>query len=256
MPKIVEIGKIVENKQIITDVYQLIVALPQIAKLARPGQFLHVKITGGATLLRRPISIADADSISGRLTLIYRIVGKGTAALAALPVGCNLDCLGPLGNGFSLDSKPTLLVGGGMGIAPLIFLAKKLATEDTAILMGARNKTELFWQPTFQPLVKEVFVTTDDGSAGTKGFTVDLLPELMQSKQYEQICVCGPQIMMEGVARLAVKYKVPCQVSLEKYMACGLGACLSCTCESKTGGPRKKVCTDGPVFWAQEVFDL
>lgn len=254
MPKIAIDCAIIENRKITDDVYEVILSAPEIAKQAVPGQFVHVKITNTEPLLRRPISIANVDVKTGTLNLIYRIVGKGTAALAGLNKGNLVNCLGPLGNGFNLDCKRPLLVGGGMGIAPLIFLAQRLKSQDTTILMGGRNKAEMFWPSMFENYVNHTFITTDDGSLGEKGFTVNLLPKLLQENKYDRIFVCGPQVMMEAVAKIASDAKIPCQVSLEKHMACGIGACLSCTCKTKGQDKRKKVCTDGPVFWAEEVL--
>lgn len=254
MPKISADTEIITNKQIATDVYEVVVQAPEIAAQAKPGQFVHVAIKDGATLLRRPISISMLDKANGRLHLVYRIVGKGTAALAALTGGSIINCLGPLGRGFSLECQKALLVGGGVGIAPLRAVAAELGAEQADILMGGRTKEELFWQSMYEGLVKDIFITTDDGSLGTKGFTVTVLPELLASGHYDSVIVCGPEIMMKSAAKIAAKYNVPCQVSLEKHMACGIGACLSCTCESKDGTGRKKVCKDGPVFWAEEVF--
>jgi len=254
LPKIAIDTTIVENKNITDDVKELIVYAPKIAQQAVPGQFVHVKVATGEPLLRRPISISNVNVESGTLSLIYRIVGKGTAHLANLKTNDEVNCLGPLGNGFDLTCERPLLVGGGMGIAPLIFLAQRLNPHTTTVLMGGRNKTEMFWQPMYEGLAKEIHITTDDGSMGTKGFTVSALPDLVKSNQFDRIFVCGPHVMMEAVAKFAKEHKIPCQISMEKYMACGIGACLSCTCASKLGDKRKKVCTDGPVFWAEEVL--
>lgn len=254
MPKVAINCAVLAHRIITDDVSEVIVFAPEIAQKALPGQFVHVKITDGEPLLRRPISISNVDAAAGTLSLIYRIVGKGTAVLAKLKQGDLVNCLGPLGHGFDLNCERPLLVGGGMGIAPLIFLAQRLKSKYTTVLLGGRNKAEMFWTPLYKDYAKEIFITTDDGSMGEKGFTVDLLPKLLKENEYDRIFVCGPQIMMEMVAKIAMAANVPCQVSLEKHMACGIGACLSCTCEAKDDGKRKKVCTDGPVFWAREVL--
>lgn len=254
MPKVAIDALIVANNQITADVKEVVVWAPLIAETAVPGQFIHLKVADGEPLLRRPISIAGVDTVKGTIRLIYRVLGKGTMHLATLAKEDKVNCLGPLGKGFDLGCKRPLLIGGGMGIAPLIFLAQRLDPQNTTVLMGGRNKAEMFWPSLYKELVKDIHITTDDGSLGTKGFTVDLLPSLLKEKQYDRIFVCGPQIMMEAIARLAQKHQIPCQVSLEKHMACGIGACLSCTCASNHDGKRKKVCTDGPVFWAEEVL--
>ena len=234
------------------DLVRIILSAPDIAAQAKAGQFIHILVPDSGHVLRRPISLADVDRTTGTLTLIYRVVGKGTAAMAALQPADPINCLGPLGHGFSLTAKKPLLVGGGMGIAPLLFLAKTFAGK-ASILMGGRNAEEMFWPELYQGLVQDVFITTDDGSMGTKGFTVTLLPALLQKGAYDRIFVCGPEIMMRGVAGIAKEAGIACEVSLEKRMACGLGACLSCSIDT-TDGQRKKVCKDGPVFPAQEVF--
>ena len=252
LPKLAIDGEILENSLIGPQMYRLLVHCPAIAAQAAPGQFIQVRVERGQLLLRRPISLADVDRTTGTLTLIYRVVGKGTAAMAALQPADPINCLGPLGHGFSLTAKKPLLVGGGMGIAPLLFLAKTFAGK-ASILMGGRNAEEMFWPELYQCLVQDVFITTDDGSMGTKGFTVTLLPALLQKGAYDRIFVCGPEIMMRGVAGIAKEAGIACEVSLEKRMACGLGACLSCSIDT-TDGQRKKVCKDGPVFPAQEVF--
>jgi dihydroorotate dehydrogenase electron transfer subunit len=252
LPKIAVDTEIVSNREIAGGVWEAVVQADEIAKNAKAGQFIHVGIKGGGVLLRRPISISKIDRAGGRLHLVYRVVGKGTAILAKLKQGDSVNCLGALGSGFDADCKNALLVGGGMGIAPLRSLAMTLGREKASILMGGRNAAELFWQDMYKDLVKDLFITTDDGSLGVKGFTTELLPKLLKENCYDRIFVCGPEIMMKKVAQIAKEYNVPCQVSLEKRMACGIGACLSCTCDSSAG--RKKVCKDGPVFWAEEVF--
>ena len=253
LPKIAVDAVVTAHEILGPGVKKLVVKAPAIAGQAAPGQFVQLKIREGEPLLRRPLSIASVDPVAGTVDLIYRIVGKGTKVLADLPAGAVVNCLGPLGHGFSLECKAPLLVGGGMGIAPLLFLAERFA-KKAAILMGGRNQEEMFWPALYENKVQEIFVTTDDGSLGKQGFTVSLLPELLASGRYDRVFVCGPEIMMAAAAKIAAEYAVPCQVSMEKHMACGLGACLSCTCASKDGTKRKMVCQDGPVFWAQEVL--
>ena len=151
-----------------------------------------------------------------------------------------------------MHAKRPLLVGGGMGLAPLLYLAKQFHGEAD-VLMGGRNAAELFWEKLFQPYARNMFLTSDDGSCGEKGFVTNLLPRLLAQEAYDCIYTCGPEIMMRGIAKIAADHEIPCQASLEKRMACGLGACLSCVCDT-TKKERKKICKDGPVFWAQEVF--
>ena len=225
---------------------------PEIAAQAVPGQFVNVKVCKNtAPLLRRPFGVAGVNKEKGTMTMIYRIIGEGTHILADACAGDELSIVGPLGHGFDLSAKKPLLVGGGLGLAPLLFLAHGLGDGVTDILMGGRSAEELFWTKLYEGLSKEIFLTTDDGSTGTKGTVMALLPQLLKEGGYDCVYVCGPVPMMRAVANACLEAGVKCQVSLEKYMACGLGACLSCACEGS--GKRIKVCKDGPVFWAEEV---
>ena len=254
MKKLVVVGKILANEAINANVKRMVIEAPQIAEAAQPGQFVHVKKTDSVNFLRRPFSIADADRENGTITLIYRIVGKGTAEYAAMKVGEAFSILGPIGNGFALKDGRPLLIGGGVGIAPLIYLSRQLKDKKPILLIGGKNKDEVFWEKYLQEFADKIYITTDDGSVGFKGFTVQLLPQILAENNIEHIYTCGPNIMMEGVAKLAHKHDIDCQVSLEKRMACGIGVCLGCTFEGKLTGKRRKVCTEGPVFASKEVF--
>ncbi|KYZ77369.1 dihydroorotate dehydrogenase [Anaerosporomusa subterranea] len=237
------------------DVRLLVLHAPELAQQAKPGQFVHIRI--GSTqdpLLRRPISICQADPEEMSITLVYRIAGRGTQMLAEAKIGDMLDCLGPLGHGFSLNSERPLLVGGGMGLAPLVFLAQQLCPRRVSIVMGGRSKQELYWTDLFESLCDNIHITTNDGSLGRQGVTLDMLPELLADGDYDRIYACGPRPMLEGVVRAAQAYGIPSELSLEEHMACGIGACLVCTCD--TVGGRKKVCSDGPVFPGEDIrFD-
>lgn len=254
MKKLVVVGKILANEAINANVKRMVIEAPQIAEAAQPGQFVHVKKPDSVNFLRRPFSIADADRENGTITLIYRIVGKGTAEYAAMKVGEAFSILGPIGNGFALKDGRPLLIGGGVGIAPLIYLSRQLKDKKPILLIGGKNKDEVFWEKYLQEFADKIYITTDDGSVGFKGFTVQLLPQILAENNIEHIYTCGPNIMMESVAKLAHKHDIDCQVSLEKRMACGIGVCLGCTFEDKLTGKRRKVCTEGPVFASKEVF--
>ena len=254
MKKLVVVGKILANEAINANVKRMVIEAPQIAEAAQPGQFVHVKKPDSVNFLRRPFSIADADRENGTITLIYRIVGKGTAEYAAMKVGEAFSILGPIGNGFALKDGRPLLIGGGVGIAPLIYLSRQLKDKKPILLIGGKNKDEVFWEKYLQEFADKIYITTDDGSVGFKGFTVQLLPQILAENNIEHIYTCGPNIMMEGVAKLAHEQDIDCQVSLEKRMACGIGVCLGCTFEDKLTGKRRKVCTEGPVFASKEVF--
>lgn len=253
LPKKAVDAVIVSQQELMHDVFSLEVKVPDLTKLASPGQFVQLRILTGAFVLRRPVGIAAVDINKGTMTFIYRVVGKGTKTLADLNTGDIINVLGPLGHGFDIKAKRPLIVGGGMGLSPVLFYAASLQGQAD-VLMGGKNKAELFWRELYAEKVQNIYCTTDDGSYGTKGFATTLLPKLLQENAYDLVVVCGPEIMMRSVAKIAREHNIRCQVSLEKRMGCGLGACLSCSIDT-TAGERKKVCQDGPVFEAGEVFE-
>ena len=238
------------------DVYRLTLQAPRIAAQARPGQFVMVRVSDGLDpLLRRPFSIHRSFA-DGNISLLFKVIGKGTDMLARRCIGDQLDLVGPLGNGFDFPGEgPVCLIGGGMGIAPLLFLAEQLhmtgrETRDDHVLLGARNKDELaLLADEFSSLGYTVQLATDDGSIGHKGFIPDLLDFILP----EMILVytCGPHLMMKNVVRQCLQAEVNCQVSLETHMACGVGACLGCTVNGKRG--LIHVCKQGPVFKAEHL---
>ena len=253
MVKIIEQAAVVENTLLAPGVFRLVAKAPKIAEQCAPGQFVMLRVTPLADpLLRRPISIAGADAQEGTLTLICRIVGHGTDLLSTVKVGEMLDIMGPLGRGFDLNCKRPLLVGGGIGLAPLLYVAEACCPNPVEVLAGGRTDSELFWTKLFQESCQAVHVTTDDGSLGVCGTCVDALPEVLKAGNFDRVMTCGPRPMMQRVAAEAAKFGIQTQVSLEEHMACGLGACLSCTCAASDGGARQ-VCKDGPVFWSEEV---
>ena len=242
-------AKILSNEAVAEKIFRLIVDALELAESARAGQFVQVKISDEFTL-RRPLGIASASG--GRVKIFYRAVGRGTETLSAKKAGEFLNILGALGNGYTPRDGKILLVGGGMGLAPMLCAAEKFSAD---VLIGGRTKAEVtFWQEEFRPHVEKIFVTTDDGSYAKKGFVIDLLPEVLSAENYSAIYTCGPEIMMRGIAKFAAEKNLPCEVSFEKRMACGLGACLSCSIDTVDG--RKKVCKDGPIFDAKEVFEF
>ena len=241
--------EIISNVEVAEKIFRLEISAQELSEIARAGQFVQVKISEEFTL-RRPLGIASAKN--GVVKIFYRINGRGTKFLSTKKSGEHLNILGALGNGFNtnVDGR-ILLVGGGMGAAPLLSAAEKLGAAD--ILIGGKNSDEVnFWIKEFQPEVGKIFITTDDGSRGSKGFVTALLPEVLDYDNFSAIYTCGPEIMMRGVAKIAAENNLPCYVSLERRMACGLGACLSCSIDTASG--RKKVCKDGPVFDAAEIF--
>ena len=219
-------------------------ALPTIV----PGQFVQVRVDGSpSTYLRRPISIHDVDVEQNEITLLVQQVGEGTRHLAALKVGDTVNMVLPLGNGFSLPEKgeKCLLVGGGIGIAPLYYFAKVLNEKGIrpTLLLGGKSQSDLLRLADYQQL-GETFVTTEDGSLGEKGFVT--MHSVWQNQDFDKTYVCGPKPMMKAVAKLADEKGVWCEVSLENLMACGLGACLCCVEDTVDG--HVCVCKEGPVF--------
>ncbi len=219
-------------------------ALPDI----QPGQFVQVRVAGSpATYLRRPISIHDVDAKQNEITLLVQQVGEGTRHLASANKGDTINMVLPLGNGFSLPGKgeKVLLVGGGIGIAPLYYFAKVLNGKGIrpTLLLGGKSQSDLLRLEDYQRL-GETFVTTEDGSLGEKGFVT--MHSVWQKQSFDKIYVCGPKPMMKAVAKLAAEKDVCCEVSLENLMACGLGACLCCVEDTVDG--HVCVCKEGPVF--------
>ena len=253
MKKFLEMATIVENEAIIPEVWKMVFHAPQIAREAQPGQFVNVHRDGGQTFLRRPFGIVDADAETGHVTIIYRLVGKGTEEMKGLHSGDALSVEGPLGEGvFTTTPGQVLLAGGGVGLAPLIFLAKHL--DHPIVLVAGETAAETIWTKFFEPYAGQIYVTTDDGSLGIKGFAVDALPQIFAEHAIDRVSVCWPSLMMKTIAQASAIAGVACEVSMEKRMACGIGVCLGCTFESQLDGKRYKVCADGPVFDAKEVF--
>jgi dihydroorotate dehydrogenase electron transfer subunit len=214
-----------------------------------PGQFVEIRVDGSpSTFLRRPISINFVDRDQNELWLLVAVVGEGTSRLAQLQPGDKLNCLLPLGNGFTMpatNDEKILLVGGGVGVAPLLYMGaemKRMGCEPT-FLLGARTTKDLLMLDIFKRYGR-TYVTTEDGSEGEKGFVTN--HSLLQNEHFTRIASCGPTPMMKAVAAYARKVDVECEVSLENLMACGLGACLCCV--EKTTEGNLCVCKDGPVF--------
>jgi len=220
-----------------------------------PGQFVEVRVDGSdTTFLRRPISINYVDYDANELHLLVHVVGEGTARLAQLKAGDKLNCVFPLGNGFTLPSstdEKILLVGGGVGVAPLLYLGKKIKESGATpiFLLGAKTKSDLLQLDKFAK-VGTVYVTTEDGSMGEVGFVTN--HSVLQREEFSRVQVCGPKPMMVAVARYAKANNVVCEVSLENMMACGLGACLCCV--EKTVEGNLCVCKDGPVFNIEKLL--
>ncbi len=214
-----------------------------------PGQFVEVRVDNSpTTFLRRPISISFVDRSRNELWLLVAAIGDGTRAMASLAVGSRLNCLLPLGNGFTMPSSAServLLVGGGVGVAPLLYMGAEMRRYgcEPTFLLGARRSADLLLLDHFRRYGR-VFVTTEDGSAGERGFVTN--HSVLQSEHFDRIQTCGPKPMMVAVARYAAAAGIDCEASLENMMACGVGACLCCV--EKTTEGNLCVCKEGPVF--------
>lgn len=243
---------IIRQEEISYGIFSMWLKTDKIAGQAGPGQFLSIYCHEGSRLLPRPISICEVDREDRAVRIVYRVAGKGTEELSGMRTGGSLEIVGPLGNGFPLKEKKALLIGGGIGIPPLLQLAGELKCEKQMVL-GYRDS--LFLQKEFKRQ-ENVYIATEDGSYGTEGNVLDAIRE--NGLDGEIIYACGPTPMLRAVKAFARERKTECWVSLEERMACGIGACLACVCKSKerdshTNVNNKRVCKEGPVFRAEEV---
>jgi len=286
-------ARIVTNKEVTPLHYRMALSAPPIARAIRPGQFVMVKCADARVpLLRRPFSLhrVRGDTIE----ILYKVIGQGTEALSRRSAGESLDIIGPLGNGFTLnrptgqpENRQTLLIAGGMGVAPLVALAERIRHQVTRspghqlkllVLIGAKTKNALLCGHDFRKLGVAVHIATEDGSLGQKGLVTFLLEDILRTTNDERrttIYACGPNAMLKEVSRLAGRQGIPCQVSLEEKMACGVGVCLGCPVKVKkscvrrsslgdrrsltnderrtTNDEYRMVCKDGPVFDADSI---
>lgn len=243
---------ILENLQIAKDIYSMWLSDERIASAAMPGQFISLYCKDGSRLLPRPISICEIDKELGTVRIVYRIFGEGTKEIAQLKANDTIEIMGPIGNGFTLEGKKAILIGGGIGIPPMLELAKQLDCEKR-IVLGYRDET--FLEEEFLPY-GQVFIATEDGSKGTKGNVLDAI--IQYALEGDIIFACGPTPMLRGIKSYAMEQGIKAQLSLEERMACGIGACLGCVCKTKetdhhSNVNNKRVCKDGPVFYMEEV---
>jgi len=237
-----QLFKITENVALTDSVYRISLK-GDISEITAPGQFVNIKLDG--LYLRRPISVCDADGDT--LTLIYKVVGRGTEQMSRMTSG-TLDVLTGLGNGYdtSLSGEKPLLIGGGVGVPPLYMLAKKLISEGKrpSVILGFNTESEIFYENEFKALGCDVKVTTVDGSYGIKGFVTNAIPE-----EYTYVYTCGPEPMLKAVFKTTATSG---QYSFEERMGCGFGACMGCSCKTVTG--YKRICKDGPVLTKEEIL--
>ncbi|MBM3246070.1 MAG: dihydroorotate dehydrogenase electron transfer subunit [Candidatus Omnitrophica bacterium] len=292
-------AKLFDNQRVKDNYFRLLLRAPQIAELAQPGQFVQVKIGDGCQpLLRRPFSIHRISQGSPRhhvttspnyelIEILYEVLGQGTQLLAQKKAGEYLDIIGPLGNGFNYRAtgdgrRATVLVAGGMGVAPLLFLADRIVTtlplrlrsgqarhhvtRKTVVLLGAKTYRQILCEKDFKALGCAVKIATDDGSRGFKGKVTELLKNILVTShksqvtsqayascdiKYATIYACGPYPMLKAVSNIAKHYDITAQVSLEAHVACGIGACLGCVVNTRGGYQR--VCKEGPIFNAEKI---
>ena len=247
-----EMAVIIRQEKIGTGIYSMWIRTEQVAEHAKAGQFVSVYCNDGSRLLPRPISICEINKEEKTLRLVYRVAGKGTGEFSAMKAGETLHIVGPLGNGFPKKEKKAFLIGGGIGIPPMLQLAKELDCEKQ-IVLGYRD--ELFLLDEFQKQ-GEVYLATEDGSAGTKGNVLDAIRANVLTA--DVIYACGPMPMLRALKTYAAENGIECWISMEERMACGIGACLACVCKSKekdahSNVNNKRICKEGPVFLAEEV---
>ena len=252
--KKIEQAVILKNQCYIDNIYDMVLYAPEIANVAKAGQFINVYTGKAETILPRPISISEIDKKEGTLRLLYQVIGKGTEHICKLQKGSSIKILGALGNGFFINEKHRnhILIGGGIGVPPMLELAKTLQ-GNIHIFIGAKSKPILVEE--FQKIGANISIATDDGSQGICGTVLDAIE--IEEPTADMIYACGPKVMLKAVSEWAEKKQMQIQVSMEERMACGIGACVGCAIKINKKGTHDwenlKVCKDGPVFWGNEV---
>lgn len=255
-------AELVNKEQLKPDIFKFSVKAPSIVKNAKPGSFIEIRVSEQLDpFLRRPISIYNLDRDNGILEFIFQVKGKGTEILAKREVGKQIDIVGPIGYGtFKYESYQNIaIIGGGIGVFPLYELAKcaKADNKNVTTYLGFRSKDFVVLEDEFKKVSHQFVLTTDDGSYAEKGFAINFLEKDMEESKIDAIFACGPLPMLKAVQKLAIEKNIPCQISLEEKMACGLGVCLGCavkTAKSPKEAPEYwHVCKAGPVFNAKDV---
>lgn len=258
MAKIQCMARVTETEELAEGIFSMWLQAPEITVQAVPGQFISLYCQDKDKLLPRPISLCEIDRERGTLRLVYRVVGAGTKEFSQMRSGDEIRILGPFGQGFPLEEgsegKKAVLIGGGIGIPPLLQLSKELDGEVT-VVVGYRN-SETFLLKDLQRAAGHVVVATEDGSIGTRGNVIDAIRE--KEIRGDVIYSCGPTPMLRGVKAWGIEQEIPAWLSMEERMACGIGACLGCVCQSTevddhSGVKNKRICKDGPVFLSTEI---
>lgn len=255
--KIFETASVIKGNMLLPGIYELVLRTKAAAS-AQPGQFVMVYPKSKDTILPRPISICEIDKENNTLRLVYRVAGKGTKEFSTYNAGDEVKILGPVGNGFPLaeaEGKNVVLIGGGIGVPPILQAAKETKAEKVSVLVGYRDINNMFLKDEFENAAS-TYIATDDGSYGTKGTVMDALSE--HNIPCDVIFACGPMPMLRAIKKYAEANNITAYISLEERMACGVGACLGCVCKTTKKDDHShvnnaRVCTEGPVFEAREV---
>lgn len=256
MAKLKMKSTVIEQKMLAEGICSMWLDAKEIAVQAKPGQFISVYSNDKSRVLPRPISICEIDREKGALRIVYRVVGKGTEEFSEAKTGDSFEILGPLGNGFPIEEakgKKVLMIGGGIGVPPMLQTAKEI--EGEAIIVSGYRNQDLFLKEELES-AGTLFIATEDGSVGTKGNVVDAIRE--NQIEADLMFACGPKPMLRALKDYALEKGMPCWISMEEKMACGVGACLACVCQSKDVDSHshvhnKRICKDGPVFLSTEV---
>ena len=256
MAKLKMKSTVIEQKMIADGICSMWLDAKEVAVQAKPGQFISVYSNDKSRVLPRPISICEIDREKGTLRIVYRVVGKGTEEFSKAEAGDSFEILGPLGNGFPIEEakgKKVLMIGGGIGVPPMLQTAKEI--EGEAIIVSGYRNQDLFLKEELES-AGTLFIATEDGSVGTKGNVVDAIRE--NQIEADMMFACGPKPMLRALKNYALEKGIPCWISMEERMACGVGACLGCVCQSTEVDDHshvhnKRVCKDGPVFLSTEV---
>lgn len=252
--------ELLRKSELVSGIFKYTVKAPEIAKYAKAGQFLEIKVSEtGEPFLRRPISIYNINKDEGEVEFIFQVKGRGTELLSKIEIGKEIDIMGPLGKG-NYDVKEynnVAIIGGGIGIYPLYELTKELKGKaNLNVYLGFRDKSLVTCEKEFEEIgLNKLLITTDDGSYKEKGFAIDFMKKDIEEHKVDMIFACGPLPMLRAIKNYAVENNIPCQISLEERMGCGIGACLGCAVKVLCGEEVrfKHVCKDGPVFSAKDV---